>query len=330
MPRKSKEEYNEYMRNYMKKKNRENKGQPVLDGDFDPSSASDKPTLNINKAGDLIKQTQDLLKNKGSETESDPILKAIDKYGKYVPLVMQFIQGLQGAVSTYNKKDLSPKLQAPAGWLNSSPMQRLNYKYSRPEWYAAGEAYDAAIESGYMNPQINNNYVDPTYTAPPQPQNLSQLARKYPEAPLVQDKPQTRQTSNSEGTAAPQSSPIVEEKTGSEAVSKSESAAVDPLVAELQADNLKYINLGADFINGLKDDQFIEHLKNIEALVEKAKPFIPIIPIQVKGMIVQTSKEDLESLFKEKCPAKYSLVVKEKKVKKLLELFEELKKVIQS
>lgn len=327
MPRKDKEEYNEYMRNYMKKKNRESKGQPVLDDDFDPSSAAvGKPTLNINKAGDLIKQTQDLLKNKGSETEDDPILKAIDKYGKYVPLVLQFIQGFQGSIAKFNKQDQTPKMQPPAGWLNSTPMQRLNYKYTRPEWYAAGEAYDAAMESGYMNPQINNNYVDPTYSAPPQ--NLQSLARKYPEAPLVQDKPQTLQTSNSDGTVAPQDRPIVEKKTESEAVSKSDSAAVDPLVAELQADNLKYLNLGADFVNGLKDEQFIDHLKNIEALVEKAKPFIPIIPIQVKGMIIQTSKEDLESLFKEKCPAKYELVVKQKKVKKLLELFEELKKLI--
>jgi hypothetical protein len=69
-------------------------------------------------------------------------------------------------------------------------------------------------------------------------------------------------------------------------------------------------------------------LKNIEALIEKAKPFIPLIPIQVKGMIIQTSKEDLETLFKEKCPEKYAMVVKSKKVKQLLEMFEKLKESV--
>ena len=318
MPRKNKEEYNEYMRNYVKKARQEKAGKPVFEDDFDPSTASGKPVLNINKTSDLIKQTEDLLRNKGSETESDPILKAIDKYGKYVPIVMQFIQGLQGSMQQYNKKDITPKIQPPEGWLNMSPMQKLNYKYSRSEWYAAGEAYDAAIESGYMNPQINASYVDPTYS---QPQNLQALARKYPEPPLASNNA-PQQTSNSDG-AISQERPTVKEKTSEGAETKPSEAA--SIVAELQQDNLKYINLGADFINRLTDKEFKDHLKNIEALIKKAKPFIPLIPIQVKGMIIQTSKEDLETLFKEKCPEKYAMVVKSKKVKELLEMFEKLK-----
>jgi hypothetical protein len=319
MPRKNKEEYNEYMRNYVKKARNEKAGKPAFENDFDPSSSSGKPVLNINKTSDLIKQTEDLLRNKGSETESDPILKAIDKYGKYVPLVMQFIQGLQGSMQQYNKKDLTPKIQPPEGWLNMSPMQKLNYKYSRSEWYEAGERYDAAIESGYMNPQINASYVDPTYTAPA-PQDLRSLARKYPEPPLANNSPPS---SNPEPAVADQS-------TNAEMLKKEElPSEKEAIVAELQQDNLKYINLGADFINRLSDQQFKDHLKNIEALIEKAKPFIPLIPIQVKGMIIQTSKEDLETLFKEKCPEKYAMVVKSKKVKELLELFEKLKTSVQ-
>ena len=66
MPRKNKEEYNEYMRNYVKKARQEKAGKPVFEDDFDPSTASGKPVLNINKTSDLIKQTEDLLRNKGS------------------------------------------------------------------------------------------------------------------------------------------------------------------------------------------------------------------------------------------------------------------------
>jgi len=316
MPRKNKEEYNDYMRNYMKKKNRENRGQPALEGDFDPSSASnDKPTLNINKAGDLIKQTQDLLRNKNSETEEDPILKAIDKYGKYIPLAMKFFEGMKGSIGDFNKQDKTPKLQAPQGWLNATPMQKLGWKYSRAEWCAAGEAYDAAVETGYTNPQVNTTYVDPTYTAPPQ--DLRSLARKYPEAPLVNE--------------APAPAPI-EEKPKVEQHDDQEKPKVeqhdDQLIQELQQDNLKYITLGSDFINELTDLEFKDHLKNIDDLVEKAKPFIELIPIHVKGMIIQTSKTDLESLFKEKCPDKFKIIEKEKLSKKLLELFEKLQKII--
>ena len=332
MPRKNKEEYNEYMRNYVKKARQEKAGKPVFENDFDPSSASGKPVLNINKTSDLIKQTEDLLRNKGSETETDPILKAIDKYGKYVPLVMQFIQGLQGSMKDYNKKDLTPKIQPPEGWLNMSPMQKLNYKYSRSEWYEAGERYDAAIESGYMNPQINASYVDPTYTAP---NNLQALARKYPEPPLASNSqplntPVQSPANDKAGDQRPVQQANGNQSTNAENPKKEElPTEKEAIVAELQQDNLKYINLGAEFINKLSDKEFKDHLKNIEALIEKAKPFIPLIPIQVKGMIIQTSKEDLEALFKEKCPAKYEMVVKSKKVKELLELFEKLKTSVQ-
>jgi hypothetical protein len=196
-------------------------------------------------------------------------------------------------------------------------MQRLNWKYTRPEWYQAGEAYDLMIETGNMNPQINHQYVDPTY-GQPAPQDLRQLSRKYPEAPLVHDSPQEKKeivsrTVEKEGDPSPEGHPSSQES---------------QLVSELQADNLKYLNLGANFINGLSDKEFKDHLNNIEELVNKAKPFIPLIPIQVKGMIVQTSKEDLETLFKERCSKKYEMILKVKKLPKLLELFEDLKKAI--
>jgi len=322
MPRKNKEEYNEYMRNYMKKKNRENRGQPALEGDFDPSASADgKPTLNINKAGDLIKQTQDLLKNKGSETEDDPILKAIDKYGKYIPLAMKFFEGIKGSVSNYNQQDQKPKLQAPDGWLNSTPMQRLGWKYTRADWTAAGEAYDRAAESGYTNPQVNIGHVDPNYSDP-QPQDLRSLARKYPEAPMVNDTPPP-QAQPKPVEEKPKEKPVEEKPAEEKPVEQQ-----DQLIAELQADNLKYINMGSEFINGLKDQEFSDHLKNIDDLVEKAKPFMALIPIHVKGMIIQTTKEDLKSLFAEKCPDKFKILEKEKSTKKLLELFEGLQKII--
>ena len=344
MPRKNKEEYNTYMRNYMKKKNREIKGQPVLDDDFDPSAASEgKPVLDITKTGELVKETQELLKSdkSDSDAETDPVLKVIDKYGKYIPLVVEFMKGLKGSLPQLEQADNSPK--APEGWLSMSPMQKLNYKYSRSEWYAAGEAYDQAIESNYTNPAINIKHVDPNYEAHA-PQNLQDLSSKYPEAPLINDSPPKnpapvkekpvetpiQQPSNSDVTDAPQDSPVVEDKTGAEADIKSAPAAdkQDPIIAELQADNLKYLNLGSDYINELSDAELIKHLKDFKILEEKLKVFISLLPVHVKGMIFQTTKENLEELFKEKCPKKYKMIVKQKKVKKLLDFFEKFKTAI--
>jgi len=226
---------------------------------------------------------------------------------------------MKGSVSQYNKQDQTPKLQAPNGWLNATPMQKLGWKYTRADWTAAGEAYDAAAEqSGYTNPQINNNYVDPTYSAP---QDLRALARKYPEAPLVNEAPQPAPVEEK-----PKEKPV--EQKPEEKKMEEDQAKENQLISELQQDNLKYINMGAEFINGLKDQEFSDHLKNVDDLVEKAKPFISIVPIHVKGMILQTSKDDLKDLFKEKCPDKFKILEKEKSTKKILDLFEALKKII--
>ena len=324
MPRKDKGEYNEYMRNYMKKRQRELKGQPILDNDYNPSSVTnDKPTLDLNSAAGLVKQTRELLKSeKGNpEAEDDPVLKMIDKYGKYVPLVIQFFQGFQAAAKDFQQTQKpQQQIQAPAGWLSMSPMQKLGYKYTRPEWYAAGEAYDVAVETGNMNPQINTSYVDPTYRSA-EPQNLQQLSRKYPEPPPVKDETPIQEVAKTE------------EIKKEEIVKKDQDLSEVPtqqneIVAELQADNRKYIQMGIDYINRMSDEDFKKNIDDIDSLVEKGKPFIPFIPVHVKAMIMQSKKEEIEEIFKNGCPQKYAILQKSKKVKKLLDLFEALKKLL--
>jgi hypothetical protein len=177
-----------------------------------------------------------------------------------------------------------------------SPMQKLGYKHTRAEWYAQGEAYDLAMETGNMNPAVNPSYVDATYK-----ENLKSLARKYPEPPLVIDKPQ------------------IENKKIEEPVNESK------LISELQQDNAKYINTATNYVNNMSDEVFLNHLKNIDELVKKVEPFIFLIPIQVQGMINNTSTADLKELFKTKCSKKFEIIEKEGLTSKLLEMFESLK-----
>lgn len=65
-----------------------------------------------------------------------------------------------------------------------------------------------------------------------------------------------------------------------------------------------------------------------DELVNKWKPFIPLIPVHVKGMIQATSREELDTLLKEHCSQKYELVRTKNKIDGLLNIFEELKKSI--
>lgn len=355
MPRKDKESYNEYMRNYMKKKSRLQTGKPLMDNDFDASAASEgKPKFDINsvnKATGMIKEVFTPA-NQTSPTEEDPVLKAIEKYSKYIPLVLEFVKGFQSAAKDFqgsqpaNNPDI-PK--APVGWLEATPMQRLSYKYTRPEWYAAGEAFDAYMETGRVNPSVNIDYVDSGYDDAAarrreqmaqrqrmasgqdgsQPQSLRELSRKYPEPPLASDAPPIQNEPTQErNQAAVQQADGNKSAVGAEAQTQEAPSEKEEILNELQRDNARYIQLGVNYLNGLTIEKFEESIKNIDALVEKGKAFIPLIPIHVKGMIQNTLKEDIEEIVKNQCPEKYAWLKKHKKVDKLLELFEKLKKEV--
>lgn len=302
MPLVNKDEYNAYMRKQMKQNYWKNKGQKIMK-DKQDYNGTDRPMLDLSQTAELVKETKNLLKNGSSDqadVDDDPVLKAIDKYAKYIPLVLQFVQGMQGSMQQ-QQQQRTPAFTAPEGWLNMSPMQKLGRKYSQPEWFAAGEAYDLAAQG--ISPRINVNHVDRSYSPPAQ--NLQSLARKYPEPPIVQDQPKPEPVKQPDQNS--QNSQIIN---------------------ELQQDNAKYIELGANYINGLTDEEFLKHTENIDSLVEKARPLIPIIPIHVKGMIMQTPLNDFESLLKERCKQKYDLLVKENKLSKILNIFDGLKVAI--
>lgn len=351
MPRKNKEEYNEYMRNYMKKKARLQTGKPLMDNDFDAAAAADgKPQFDlnsVNKATGMLKEVFTPADKQGA-AEEDPVLKAIEKYSKYIPLVMEFMKGFQTAAKDFQGSSIgqqqNPNIpKAPIGWLEASPMQRLGYKYTRPEWYAAGEAYDAFIESGTMNPAINTGYVDSGYDdaaerrrlaaarqqrAEGEAKSLRELSHKYPEPPLASDSvPMQNEPTQERNQAA------VQQADGNKSAARTEApqqatSEKEEIITELQKDNARYIQLATSYLNSMTIEKFEESIKNIDELVIKAKAFIPLIPIHVKGMIQATPKEDIETIVKDQCPEKYAWLKKHKKVDKLLELFEKVKKEV--
>jgi len=366
MPRKNKEEYNEYMRNYMKKRTRAIAGKPLMDDDYDASAADGRPTFDMNSVNKATGALKEVFKadKSPSVADDDPVLKTIEKYAKYIPLVVQFMQGFQTAAKDSamftgqgKTQDNTPK--APAGWNEMAAMDKLRFKYTRPDWYAAGLQYDEFVQTGQINPQINTSYVDNTYddTAARRreqmaqrqrmaagqdgtnPQTLRELSKKYPEPPLASDTIPTESSLNHESskTNDQEKSSLAHTenlrnadgvaKNAEQQIPKEENQEME-LVKELQLDNARYIQMGVQFLNGLPMKKFEEHIKNIDGLVAKAKPFIPLIPTQVKGMLQNTPAKEIEEIVKTQCPEKYSWLKKNKKIPKLLELFEKLKKEI--
>ena len=97
----------------------------------------------------FFKSAKEAVKDKVTE-EDDVVLKWLDKAMKYAPIVLQLIDGFKAGAAAYNSTHQQPQqaqqqtqqLKAPDGWLNMSGLDRLKYKYSRPDWYAAGEEAD--------------------------------------------------------------------------------------------------------------------------------------------------------------------------------------------
>ena len=319
MPLKDPAANREYMRNYMRRRYelKRNAQKPIA-GDFDPSTG--KQTLDISKAGDIINKTKEIFSKDTAanpDADNDPVLKFINRYGKYLPVVMQFFKGFQASYKDYKANQAQEqvqKIQAPTGWLEMTPMQKLGYKYSRSEWYAAGEAYDQFVENGSINPAININHVDPNYTPPArrqEPQNMQQLAKKYPEPPLVNDPAPSQQKSDSTPAAAEQQA--------------AEAPQTEAILEQLQKDNAKYLKMGLDYVNNLSMASFKNYINSIDVLIQQAKGMKDLLPIHVRSMIINTPSNEIEDIFKNGCSEKYAWLKKARKIKKLLELFEALK-----
>ena len=369
MPRKNKEEYNDYMRNYMRKKYNKDNDKPVMDDDFD---ASAKPKLDLQ--GDATKQLMDIGKDifKDPDTgKPDKILMYLEKGLKYAPLVMKFIEGFAASAKAANadnpeNKEDSNTPKPPEGWLNLLPMDKLKYKYSRPAWYAAGEAYDDFMATGQTNPavdihKVDRGYEDPPTSRLPPPQeeteanSLKELSKKYGEPPLIieddthehmgtETVKEKHDEDDQTGTGKELSKSTKNKKVG---IKQKELSRTDQqnqaeqkqkggekvnkynaIVNELQADNAKYVQIFVDFINSKNIKEFKDMINNIDVHVKKIKAFSILIPIHLKEMIRNTPAKELEQIVKTHCPDKYKWLKSAKKVNKLTKLFEELKKVL--
>jgi hypothetical protein len=210
-------------------------------------------------------------------------------------------------------------------------MEKLKFKYSKPAWYEAGLQYDAYLEGAG---QVNTGYVDQTYNddayrrrmAQYQEQkqqnearSLQELQRKYPDPPLLKENP----IQKSEPAEPKQEKPEPKQEKVSEI--KQENNENNQLVEELQQDNAKYLGLAINYINGLTDDQLLKHVEDVDSLYNKFKFFTPFLPIHVKGMIANTSREEWKEILEMQCKDKFNLLKEKGKVEAILDMFMKFK-----
>lgn len=334
MPLKNKEEYNKYMKDYTQRKRDEKKlrDEPVSTDDFSSVNLEkeNKPDFDFSSTTKAIETIKDLTGADGKEaTEDDPILKTIEKYSKYIPLAMKLIEGFKAAAGDFQNRqpqeDNSP--QPPAGWAAMSPMKRLGNKYKNPDWYAAGEAYQTYLTTGAINPAVNINNVDRSYDDgaerrrqaaernrrqaagedQPNPQNLKDLGNKYPDAPLVEDQP----------TPTGETMPTNQQQN-------------EEILLKLQQDNARYLQMGIDYMKKMDQAKFEKTINNIDGLIKKSKPFIPFIPVHVKAMIENTTRQEIEEIFLANCPEKHKWLVDNDKIVNLFDLLDNIKKQFQN
>ena len=331
MPIKDKEEYNKYMKKFMREKYQREKGLKVLDNTDDKN----KPELDFHgkASDDIIKLSKEVFKDKETG-EPDKIITYIEKVVEYLPLAMKFINGFAENMKAFNAQNPQQAteeqtIQPPEGWVGASPMEKLKYKYNRPSWYEAGLAYDEFKESGVINPQININHVDKTYTPPtsrrptppPQsaePKSLNELSKKYGE-PKATDEPIV----DSPEMHDPKIEKVVQEKQ-----KDNEDTKMKKVTNALNQDNLKYIQMAITFLGNMPMPEFKSKIDKLDDILEKNKFMIALLPIHLKELLINTPNEELLSMFKKNCVDKYNWCEKNNHIDKLVELFTKLKGMI--
>jgi hypothetical protein len=322
----------EYMRQRRAKQKQEKMGSTKQEDFTVPTANIGRPekTLDLNskEIQALLKLAEKANKKDSDMGDDDKILKYMAKAAEYAPMAQSIIKNLfegfnAAALNSQNARVQSQPqqntLRAPDGWEHMSGLQRLGRKYSQPDWYAAGEAYETLKSTGgqmYVTP-VNTGYIDPTYRQPPQePRNLQELKHKYPEPPVVSDSMPVTEEPKRPAFAKQKEETPVEEKPPVENVE---------LINAMREDNNKYTMLAFNFLEAMNMDEFKGYVQNIDTLKPKFEMLNLLLPIQTREMLKKTTSEELVEVFKEKCPVKYKWLKEEKKIPELMSLFDELK-----
>lgn len=293
---------------------------------LDMNSKEVKALLQLAKKS--LKQDEDM-----GESGEQKFIKYMEKAVELAPMAQEIVKnlvaGFQSAAfqAQAAQAPQGTTLRAPEGWEYMSGLQRLSKKYSNPEWYAAGERYETLKATGgaqYITP-VNTGYVDPNYRQPSapvnsEPKNLRDLKNKYPEPPLVEDS-----TPSAPVEHINEKPSFVKEAQEKRKEEKPAENVSPELLNAMREDNNKYIELAFNWMAGLKLEEFKDYVNNVDKWKAKISMAKFLLPTQTKEMLKNTPAEEFIDVFKQRAKDKYDYLRKEKKLKELERLFEEMK-----
>lgn len=260
-----------------------------------------KPVTNVVR--ELIKDEDGSLKDDDKKT-----LDGIDKFAEMAPKIVGMVQGFMQAMNA-NAQASAPQQRAiagprpPPGWLESDAMTRWNRKYFNgqiSDWYAQGEAYEEFVRSGRaVNPSVMAQMQMP---APPP------VAR--PIAPPPQPPPQ-----------------VYEEQPMQQQPSEE---TVNSVEQTMIAQNKQYLQMAGNYLENMKQEDFNATIENPSGLIEKIKPFMPMVPFNVTAMIKANEPITLATALREHCPNKWASVIEGGKEEKVIALITQIKQAIQT
>jgi len=215
----------------------------------------------------------------------------------------------------------------------------LKYKHTNPSWYKQGMDYEIAKKGmGSESVQIVNppqSRGQPIQQAPipsqsqsSEPKTLKELGDKYPDPtneqtskpPGIEEKKEddapklTTPESDNSGADSPQPTQIKKED------------RTKMIETELNNDNQKYLGIAVEKINSLTDEDFKKQLNNLDELITKFRTFKLFLPVQLKGMLLSTSSDELIKFISDSCPEKFKIVQEMKKEDDAIKLLEDIKK----
>ena len=350
MALKDPEEYKLYMKNYMRERYAKQKAEKLLAG----KTKMEKDDFNVTETA-INTTGQETLDLKGKATtelmaiakkastdkdtdETDLIFATIEKVMKYAPIITELFKGFSAAAGNFKQTQIQPQqqrpqMQPPEGWETMTSLQKMGRKYSRADWYAAGERYDDwKSTEGSSTGAINTNYVDSTYSQPAvhqEAQTLAELSRKHPELPQSSNSPPPTVEQEEQVQQVEQAKPeFVKKRVKEPEPSQKEQANQDAeqeLINAMRQDNNKYIEMAFNYIKGMKIKDFGDSVNNIESFKPKFAMLQMLLPVQTKEMLKATPSEELIQTLKEKCPDHHKWLKDNKKINEMKKVFEELK-----
>lgn len=334
MPRKNKEEYNAYMKQYMKDRYHAKKSatgqtnsEPEQEPEqFDPAQGTEAMPKELMEIGKELVSKQ---AEKGDKTFG-MIEKVLEHAPMVVGLIQKFAQGMADSQARQPQQAQAPP-QPPIHYGTPKAVQYLD----DPAWVAQRDAY-LAYRSGQpvtQAPQpMAENYQREArqqqrqgLPAPQQKLTMEQLNREAT-ADLKPVEPEQKGIPNDQRPHDPRLQAMADKEKESkepEQVDEVIQEQKDAIINELRKDNEKAVELVVGWINGQTDEQLTKKLGQDEPFKEAYK-FLGFLPIQYRDMIVTLDADQVFTILEGGCPDKMKLVKKLKKTAHLKKAWTQL------